>query len=620
MLQSLARHWLPLLITLASAATAFANADSPTASAQTGFWPNLGPATLAWFAAVVILALTLRLRRIFALRNLDALVLVAMSLLFVVRADTSTMLGGHTAQWWAYLGLSLAMAYWVIRGLILLRAQTAPRYEGIVSLSAITALLLAGLAVSVQRIATAPTSGDSADAIVGGLYFRETGHLPYGQVPAADAHSPLLYLAHAGALAVLPPTFAADDGNTLEMSWNNRSAWIDSDWVDGDVAAARVVNAVLFVAVLLGLYVIGRRLKSAAVGPVIMAIFCVFPGTLECLPRPEIMLSAALLTWTIVFALLGGLGGLLATFCLVFAGLAWPWTWLALPVLLAYFVRRRWQLLGSLVGLAGGVVLIGWGLLTLVQPAMPRATAALAIADQPPAYTARLADPKTVIIDQSDAELHTTWGAWSTLGWRWLLNQDVAAVDGFGDVRIDRPNGTNVLFREIAATSAARNAIQPAYCAAVAELPGTKRGLIALRTLLEATWLPAEPAVAAAKLPGTWELWGGRPMQPRWVLARRMVKIAVALLTLLSALALLMSRRIYPRHLVSALLIVGSGAVLASTDGAVTNLAWLLPLVLTLWAVYEVPESKVDQTEAAMFVDPDANTDDGPAPRITYEE
>ena len=59
-----------------------------------------------------------------------------------------------------------------------------------------------------------------------------------------------------------------------------------------------------------------------------MAVFCVFPGSLECLPRPEIMLPSFLLTWTIVFALLPFVGGALATLCLVLAGVAWPWAWL----------------------------------------------------------------------------------------------------------------------------------------------------------------------------------------------------------------------------------------------------------------------------------------------------
>jgi hypothetical protein len=351
-----------------------------------------------------------------------------------------------------------------------------------------------------------------------------------------------------------------------------------------------------------------------------VALFCVFPGTLECLPRPEIMLPALLLTWTVAFALLPGLGGLLATLCLVFAGLAWPWAWLGLPLALAYFWRRGWQALGSTVGLAGGVALCWLGLAALVQPALPRADGALEKADLPPGYTARLADRETVVIDQ---QLPTGEQGKSSAVSRWLWRSLVTSesialkqADSTGTgLKIDWPNGVSgegVLYHDVAPVPAAMPVMQAAYRDLLTRAPTPTRVAVAARTVLESTWLHVgapEPQPV-----GAWELWSGSPtLSARMILIRRVVKAGVLVLVMWAALVICLGRRNRPRHLLGAMLLMASGALLASESGAVTNLVWLMPLVTALWAAHEPPPRHPATVPTAISYEP------GPAPRITLD-
>jgi hypothetical protein len=342
------------------------------------------------------------------------------------------------------------------------------------------------------------------------------------------------------------------------------------------------------------------------------AVFCVFPGTLECLPRPEIMLPAMLLTWTIALALLPA-GSLLATLCLVLAGLAWPWAWLGLPVLVAYFARRGWQAAGSVVGLLSGVAACVMGIATLVQPALPRADGALAMAGMTPSFEARPGDDGTIVVKRwQPVAADRPWSRWL---WRVLVESESLTVRPTGT--IDWPNGVEAgekLFRALQATGDALPPLQADYRRAVRELSPVRQGVVALRTLLETTWVPAQaPPTTTA---GAWELWGGPPpMDWRWVLARRIVKGAIGLLMIWATLAIFIGRRNQPRHLVGALLAVSSGVLLASESGAVTNLVWLLPAVLALWAVDETPQ---EPAPLAPTVE-DAPLEPEPPPRITAE-
>ncbi len=603
--------WMVAAVAVCTSVTFAGNAPPVTTQAETstapvvqcvqhaaaGFWPDLEWPTVCWLAAVVILAVTFRLRPLLSLRNLDGLVLAGTCLLLALRETSgNACCGPHTWQWWAYVGLTITAAYWLVRGIGWLlsprpvsRVETAPN-------GARCVLLLVALALSIHRIATAPISSSSRDGIVGGLCTAATGKLPYGDAIEFESRSPLVYLVHAGAVRILEPTLVpAGEAIGRPMDWENRSWWLAEPWVESaDLTAARLVNAVLFVVLLAGLCLIGTRWQASGSAWTMLAIFCVFPGTLECLAHPDTMLPATLLTWTLAFALLPGVGGLLATLCLVIAGFAWPWAWLGLPVLLAHFWRRGWHACGSVVGLLGGVAAGVLGAACLVQPAIPRANGALMLAGLQPLYTARLANPDTLVVDRRDVTSEEVASpALTRFVWRMLVDSDSAALTSAEQephaVKINWPNGINdraVLYRQIAVAPAALPLLQSPYRKAVAQMPHAIRFVVAARTVLEATWVPAhveEPAVT-----GAWQLWGGPPpATDRWVLSRRIVKAVAVLLVLWATLAVFVGRRIKPRHLLSTLLVAASGALLASETGAATNWVWLAPLVTALWTVHE---------------------------------
>ena len=562
-------------------------------------WPDLGSRTVAWFAVVLILGVSLRLRPVNWKRNLDALVLAAMGLLLVIRSLPAE--AGTLEQTWrssAYLGLTITTAYWLLRGIETLWGRRLPPHTGNVSPGVLLMLVVAGLAISAHQLATAPLSPGSRDGIVGGVFTAENGALPYGDTAGHDHRSPLLYLVHAGVLQAAHPLPATEEAATTpESSGTARAPQLQERWPADTLETARLVNAVLFLALLSGLYVIGRRLHSSASSWTLIAIFCVFPGTLECLPRPEIMLAAAALTWSLAAALLPGIGGLLGTLLLVVAGVAWPWAWLGLPVMLAYFWRcGGWRVLGSSVGLLGGVALSVWGLISLVQPTLPQTDGALTIAGLPPAFDARLTEGTLVVDRRTPAEGEPESLAVSAYLWRPLVKSESLTVehvvaDG-QEIKVNWPNSEKGLYREVRPAGDALPVLQNAYRAAVGQLPAATRVLVAARTVLEATWPLAwsqPPPVT-----GSWQVWSGSDTAAdrTWVQLHRLAKLVMALAAVLTALLIFFGQRTQPRHLIGGLLVVASGALIASELGAATNLVWLLPLVLTLWAVHEPPEEK----------------------------
>ena len=180
--------------------------EPPPTNHWVPFWPDLGPGTLGWFAALAILALMLRPRPLLSLRNLDGLVLAGMCLLLVLREDTRVACYRQTGQWWAYIGLTAAAAYWLVRGIGLLLARRTQSPVQPVPSGPLTILVIVGLVLAVHQIATAPVSDGSRDGIIGGLYSEATGRLPFGEPDVPDSRSPLLYLLHASALRVAEPT------------------------------------------------------------------------------------------------------------------------------------------------------------------------------------------------------------------------------------------------------------------------------------------------------------------------------------------------------------------------------------------------------------------------------
>ncbi len=571
-------------------------AAAPHRLPPSSFWPDVTPGTLAWFAAIVILALTFRPRPLLSLHNLDAFVLALLALLLPLRdASGGPVAGGLTWQEWSYAGLTALVGYWLVRALVLLRDRRAVRSEVNVAPGAMIVLLAAGLALAVHEIATAPLSPASQDGVYGGLCVAETGRLPYGDSAGRDGRSPLLYLIHAPVVRALPPAMSAPDAEPLRpLRWSQRATWSDPGWAEwSDPAAARLVNGALFVGVVLGLYLLGRRLGAPALGPTMIAIFCVFPGVLESLARPDVLLTALLLTWSVALALVPLVGPVLSTAVLTAAGVAWPWAWLGLPVLLAWYLRRRWALLGAILGLAGAAAAGFGGLLTLVPVTMPRADAALRLAGAETRYAARVAEGATVVLDERlRTEEPSAPAALTAPLWRALLRvESVRLRDAAAQrVQLDWPNDAEsgaVLMREVVPTAEAALLLDPVYRSAVSELPATRRALVALRTVLEAVWVPVRPQTPEFR--PAWELWGGEPLGGRVLFWHRVAKIGAAVVAGGVMVVLLLARTVGPRHLVAGLLAVTAAALLASRGGAPSNLAVLLPFVLLVWAVHEAP-------------------------------
>jgi hypothetical protein len=608
--------------------TAAARQEAPPAH-PFEFWPRLDGAGLTWFAVVVILLLSFRLKPLLSEHNLDALVLAATSLLLALRFDNSRMphwAAGQTGQWWSYLLLSVAAGYWALRGLYCLLAPSIGRHECTVSKSAMFILVLAGLAVAVARVGTDPLSPSSRDGIVGGLFMADSGKLPYGEAGGHDSQSPLLYLLHAGAVELIgPTTLAASDQQTefITMTWKDRGQWLGHAWwEEGDFAAARLVNGLLFILFAVALSTLGRQLHSPAIGLTMVAIFCVFPGAAECLTQPDVMLPATLLAWSISLALVPGVGGLLSSLLIVLAGFAWPWAWLGLPVLLGYFLRNGWSAVGGIIGTLAGLAVGLAGLTWLTLPSLPRADGALERADMTPAYTVtRSAEGQLAIAPRPAGP--AAQAGWLRAFWRFLVDSESLALDpgasapGLSWVVLgDGVDVRGLLYHKLAPTDAAREEVARRYRLALEREPQVTRLWVALRTVLEQTWLTSAPLPAPLK--SAWALWSAAHGEEQgwWPTVRKGAKVAAGLLAIAIGLVLLIGHRPRPHQLIGGLLMVCSLTLVASSLGAVTNLVWLLPTLLALWAVHEEPPAFTEPS------DPEALPDllrSGPAPRITVE-
>ncbi len=561
------------------------------------FWPRTDRPTLAWLAVLVVLALTLRPSQILSIRTLDALALAAVCLLLVLRDDTRELLStGHSVQWWAHIGLTGAALYWMVRGFALLYASHAPPMAGVLPGGAVLVLAIAGLVIAFHRVATAPLSESGRDALLGGLYVAESGCLPYGEDLLAERHSPLVHLLHAAAVKVLPPKIVADDAGSAELvEWSDRSAWMTDQWPDRvDLASVRAVNAVLLLVLLVSVLIIGQRLYSAECGVTMVAILCVFPGVLDVLTQPDVMLPAALIGLSIALSLLPGFGGLLGMLGFTLAGVAWPWAWAAVPVLGAMCLRRGWQALGGLLGLVIGVATILFGILAMVQPTLPRYEGAVRAAGLEPGYRAQLNADRLLVVEPRtppDAPASAAMTGWL---WRALLATESATFKvGPGDsaaIPATMPAGVasaTILYRDIKATADARPVLETAYREALERAGGLEALSAAARTVIEATWLPA---MGRTDLPPTpWSIWSGEELiEGRWLQVRRGVKVAAALLVLAAAFALLSRKQPATlRRLAGGLLVALTAAQLATAHGAGGFPALIVPAILTLWAAFD---------------------------------
>jgi hypothetical protein len=393
-----------------------------------------------------------------------------------------------------------------------------------------------------------------------------------------------LYLVHAGVAAVSEPTFL-ENGAPSRVTWDNRALW-SNDWTqDALIMPARLVNALLFVLTLLAMFVLGNYHHSRPMGLTAATIFCSFPAVLECLPQPDIMLPVALLSWSIALAVMGGLGPLLASILLVLAGVAWPWAWLAVPMMLAYLLRRRVQAVAGVLGMAVALVGVVYGLRQWTAPTLPRADGVLAAAGQAPAFVATLAPDDRIALAANapqPVEAHILKPFWS-----FLLQLDTASLGP--DVISGEPRGA--LLKTVApADAAAQRRLQTVYREKIEREPPFSHYSAVIRTLFECVWLRAPDGEARTR--SAWALWSGDTPEgaARIATVRRIVKLVVGLLCLLVALALLRARQIEDHHFVGAFLVVVASTMIVSSGGAVANLAWLAaPLLAAMVVESETP-------------------------------
>jgi hypothetical protein len=596
---------------------------------RSDFWPDLDGPSLGWLAALVILLLTFRFPPLINLRNLDGLVLAGMAVVLGLRAndDSPEWLGGRTLQWLAATLLAAGTGYWLLRGFGVIFSRSIPRLECNLAAPAMLVLVVASAAVGIHRIASAPISDGSRDGVVGGLGLLSTGKLPYGDATGFDTRSPLLYGLHAGAVRVLPLTFVDEDsGLSSPVAWKDRQRWLGGDWELADFSAARAANATLFVLMLIGLYLIGARLHSAAIGLAMVAIFCVFPGSVECLPRPEIMLPATLLTWMVYTALLPGFASFLAIVLAAAAGIAWPWAFFGLPALLVHFFRRgAVSALGAVVGLVGVLAGGALGVTALTAPTFPRAEGALAAAGTSPRFIA-VADASGEVTVQPREATETPRPARTAPLWRFLSGRDALDVKttfrgepGGRRVTVNFGEGAregDVKFNDVEARGAAREQLLAAYRTQIDTTDDLHRFWASARTVVESTWLPA--VAPADPAPPVWDAWsGGRPGKAVSD-TRAIVKLVAGLITLLAAGLLLLGDRRRPHHLLGALVVAGAAGLLASAVGPATNLIWLVAVVLPLWAIHWQPPAPSARPVAGSNLESVAHRL-GPAPRITTE-
>lgn len=572
---------------------------------------QLPPATL--FGAVVVLILFLSSRPFATGRSLDAIILAAGCVLLALRGGSPALFGPGTT-WLAYILLTMFGAYWLARGFVFLRAAYIPRAEIGVGDAAQGVLAVAALLMALHTIANAPLTRASQDGLIGGVHLLNTGKMPYGETIGYDGQSPLLYAAHAAVAYLMPPEIAVGS-ELVPLTWDKRAVWEHMDWPEAEgVAAARMVNALLFLLSILGLTTLGRWLHSTSMGLALATAFAVLPGISECLPRPDILLPVALFIWVIVLATLPGLFALFAGALLVIAGLAWPWLWLALPAVLFWFVGRGWAASAGAVGVVAGVAAAVWIAIGLSLPAPPRADGAIAAAGVTTTRVARVQDHALVISPQ-DGAANPASGLRAQL-WQMLLDRESGRITaGTENLRYEDAAGTGgeMNFRELAADGDARERLMPLYRTAVAENGYLPR----LRTLLEAVWLPARPAEPTAR--GAWQIWtaGAPEREAQIVNIRRAMKVAAAILALLLAVMVIANRLNQPYQLIGALTTICAAALIASESGAAANQALLLTPVLLLFAV-DGRASSVGGSNRPDFAPPPP-VPSGSGPRISVE-
>lgn len=555
-------------------------------------WPALSPQALLWISIAIVLMLTMQGRKLFSWRNIDALVFAFMALLAALRSIAPTPISpeagapGVDFAFWSRTLLAVCAGYWLLRGLMVLIAVRVPAATANVSEGAMAILIAVGLLFVGSRIVSAPVAPDSIDGCVGGACIVETGHLPYGDAPRYDGRSPLLYLVHAPAAALLPPKLEMGE-NVTPMNWSSRLSWLDHEYSPhSDWTGVRLTNLVLVGLTLIALVVIGRKLHSNAMAATLVVLLSVMPGAGECFVRPAIMLPTMLLTWSIAFAVSGGVWSLFSMLALIFAGVASPWAFLAVPLLLFYHFRRGSEALLSLLGLIVGAGAVVAGVALLVAPSIPRTNGALVAANLAPQFTAHATENGGVMLEHAPP-MDTPGKTFKTWLWAFMLERDQLAMNQ-AEQPLSPPAGVNprdVRFGMVAPTADARPLLQAQYRDTAKWSPFGERFLRGARTVLEAVWLPDAPIVPP--MPGSWEVWTEKSgVSPEtWTIIRRSGKLVVGLLALFAAFSMSQARRLRPGHLVGGFVVIATAASLVDWGGATYDQIWFLAPVMALLAV-----------------------------------
>ena len=240
---------------------------------ERSWWRPLVPqadgtsALLSYLLGALFLATFWDFSKPLTLRNLD-LVLVVLWIPGLLLVWNNTKV--------AYLMIFIATLATMAR---LIAYRWLPQQSGErinLPLPALRGLLLAVAALHVGAIAVGGVDDSGIWGLRGGRFFLEEGYLPYGKFGDGDTYGPLEYMMFVPVAAILPP---------------------GDDFSPGSHQGARVMAVIADLALIAGLWAVGRRLWSERVGTALAFAYAVLPYAFGSLPHFSHILPAALMVW-----------------------------------------------------------------------------------------------------------------------------------------------------------------------------------------------------------------------------------------------------------------------------------------------------------------------------------
>lgn len=548
--------------------------------------PVMSQAVQTWIALLIVLMLLVQVAPWRTWRNLDALAVGALCVFLLLRDPVAgRWRAGHPDEIWVYLVLVAVALYWVLRGVVVVARGAGRGLDVNLSRGALLIVTLGAVLLGFDAQLRSGTTLAARDGMYGALTMLNEGHLPYGAHDGHDGRSPLLYLTYYPLVAASPDC-QPDDPAMAPLTPADFAYAHTAPASDAWRTTVRVTHLALLALLALGVWVLGARLHSGRMAAMLVVLVLVFPGASRHFADPTVLIPATLIAWGLALATIPAIGGLLGTVLLVAAGLAWPWAWLGVPVMVAYFLRQGWQALGTIVGLLAGLAGIVAMLFYTVAPAAPLTPGAREVAGYETPYVARIDDRQHVVIERATAS-ETPEAELAPKRWLWqglLAGEALTLADADHDFRL--PSGTDagaVAFLDVRVSPETRPAVNAAYRAAFEDGAGPWARLAAsTRTLLEATWL--QPSSTRGPSAGTWHVWAAVTDGEQVIdWTRRGVKVFVGIMVV--ALAYVALRRRAPRYLlfggVTTVLLLG---LLASTSGGATDWGIIFPAILGLIA------------------------------------